>query len=120
MNQLLPIIADGSPKSISKLYPSWADRLEAYKGTAYERQALLTIAEEAKAEGIHQDNELAMVAYDAATLADEEERLLMVADVERIFAEYAAKEEFHDRCADYERRTGKPWESGPLWEVAYG
>lgn len=102
MNQLLPIIADGSPVSISKLYPSWADRLEAYKGTAYERQALLTIAEEAKAEGIHQDNELAMVAYDAATMADEEERADMVADVERIFAEYDEVQAEADRLAHAE------------------
>lgn len=116
MNQLLYIMADGSPKSISKLYPSWADRLEAFKGTAYEKQALLTIAEEAKAEGIHQDNELAMVAYDAATLADPEERADMVADVERIFAEYAEVEAEAERLAHAEYSGKSPMRTS-WWEA---
>jgi hypothetical protein len=78
---------------------SWAERLEAYKGTPYERQALLTISEEAAADGLNHDRELSLVALDAATLADEEQRALMVADVERILAEYAEVEAEDNRLA---------------------
>ena len=87
-------------KGISLAAPSsWAERLEAYKGTPYERQALLTISEEAAADGLNHDRELSLVAYDAATLADETDRALMVADVERILGETVQDEKKADRLA---------------------
>lgn len=78
---------------------SWAELLEQRKGTPYERQALLTISEEAASDGLNHDRELSLVAYDAATLADETDRTLMVADVERILGEYAEVEAGADRLA---------------------
>lgn len=85
-----------SPRTLVKGLSSWAERLEAYKGSPYERQALLTISEEAAADGLNHDRELSLVAYDAATLADEEQRALMVADVERILGDTVDGEDEED------------------------
>lgn len=104
-----------------KAYKSWPERWEAFRSTPYWRQALLTIAEEAKAQTIHQDNRLAMVAYDAATTADAYDRQTFIDEVEEIFAEVERASDFQHRCALYERRTGKPWDASErLWNEVFG
>ena len=74
------------------LHPSWPLRWEASKGTERETACLLSIAAEAGAPGPHRDAELATAAYDAAT-CPADDRPGFIAEVERIFIEYAAAEQ---------------------------
>lgn len=85
---------------------SWAERWEACKNTPRERACLRTIASDAK--GI--DSELSTYCQDALLPG---ERGDAVAEIERIFAEYEAREAFEHDCAMFEHRTGKLWEYSP-------
>ncbi|GMM94179.1 hypothetical protein [Qipengyuania sp. MTN3-11] len=87
---------------------SWVERWEKCRDTPRETACLRTIASDA--DGI--DNELSTYCHDAAR-ASGEDRALWIADIERIFAEYAAQEQFDHDCAMFEHRTGKLWEYSP-------
>ena len=97
-------------RQVVSAFPSWGERWDAFKGTGYWREALLSIAEDASAQTIHQDNELATYAYDAATVAAADERAEFIGEVERIFAEYRAVEAREHRAYCLERNPNHPLE----------
>lgn len=104
MSFLETIMADRSALRL----PSWAERWEACRNGPLETACLRSIASDA--EGI--DSELSTYCQDAAD-ASGEDRSLWIADIERIFAEYAAQESFDHDCAMFEHRTGELWEYSP-------
>lgn len=90
----------------------WSTRWQQARGTFSEKRVLLSIAAEAR----DRDHNVWCASFDAATTTDPDERAEHIAELERLFEEAAAAEDFAERCWAYEQRTGRDWDtSASLW-----